>query len=108
MALASYGGKQGNDSNHFRISANGCFRLSKTVNGKFVDISGWKKSGKINKKNRLNKLRVEKRGKILYCYINGAKVYKSAFEPFSGNRVGFCIDKNQAVEFDNVVVKIEP
>lgn len=101
-------GKQGNDSNHFRISANGYFRLSKTVNGKFVDISGWKKSGKINKKNRLNRLSVEKRGNTLYCYINGARVYKSAFEPFSGNRVGFRIDKNQAVAFDNVIVKIEP
>jgi hypothetical protein len=100
-------GKQGNNSHHFRISANGYFKLSKNVNGKFVDISGWKKSGKINKKNGLNRLSVEKRGNTLYCYINGARVYKSAFEPFSGNRVGFRIDKNQAVEFDNVIVKIE-
>ena len=100
-------GKQGKNSHHFRISDNGYFKLSKNVNGKFVDISGWKKSGKINKKNGLNRLSVEKRGNTLYCYINGARVYQSAFEPFRGNRVGFRIDKNQAVEFDNVIVKIE-
>ncbi len=100
-------GKEGNNSHHFRISANGYFKLSKNVNGKFVDISGWKKSGKINKKNGLNRLSVEKRGNTLYCYINGARVYKSAFETFRGNRVGFRVDKNQAVEFDNVIVKIE-
>jgi len=101
-------GKQGNNSHHFRISDNGFFKLSKTVNGKFIDISGWKKSSKIIKNNRLNKLSVERRGNALFCYINGTRVYRSAFEPFRGNRVGFRIDKNQVAEFDDLVVKVEP
>ena len=100
-------GKEGNSSHHFQLSANGHFKLSKTVNGKFVNITGWKKSSKINKANKSNRLSIEKRGNILYCYINGASVYKSAFEPFGGNRVGLRIDKNQAVEFDNVIVTVE-
>ena len=100
-------GKKGNSSHHFRISANGHFKLAKNVNGKFVDISGWKKSDKINKNSKLNRLSVEKKGNILYCYINGARVYQSTFEPFPGNRVGLRIDKKQAVEFENVIVEVE-
>ena len=100
-------GKKGNSSHHFRISANGHFKLAKNDNGKFIDISGWKKSSKINKNMRLNRLRVEKRGNTLYCYINGAKVYQTKFEPFAGNRVGVRIDNKQAVEFDNIIVKVE-
>lgn len=100
-------GKKGNSSHHFRISANGHFKLAKNVNGKFIDISGWKKSSKINENMRLNRLSVEKRGNTLYCYINGARVYQTKFEPFSGNRVGIRIDNKQAIEFDNIIVKVE-
>ena len=66
-----------------------------------------KKSSKINKANKSNRLGVEKRGNVLYCSINGASVYQSAFEPFGGNRVGVRIDKKQTVEFDNVIVTVE-
>jgi hypothetical protein len=95
------------NSFHFQISANGYFRLAKNVNGKFVNISGWKKSSKVIKGNNLNRLGVAKRGNILYCYVNGARVYQTAFEPFSGSRAGFRVDKNQAIEFDNFVVKVK-
>ncbi len=99
-------GKGVNSSFHFRISANGYFKLSKTVNGKFVDISKWKKSSKINRGNVSNLLSVEKKGNTLYCYINGGLVYQSPFETFAGNKIGFRIDKNQAAEFDNLMVKV--
>ncbi len=100
-------GKHGNGSFHFRISANGYFKLSKTANGKFMDISGWERSSHINKGSETNRVSVERVGNTLYCYINGTYVYKSPFESFGGNRVGFRVDKDQAAEFDNLVVKVE-
>ncbi len=100
-------GIEGKNSFHFQISANGYFRLAKNVNGKFVNISGWKKSGKVIQGDSLNRLSVEKKGNVLYCYVNGTRVYQTAFESFDGSRAGFRVDKNQAIEFDNFVVKVK-
>jgi len=100
-------GIEGKNSFHFQISANGYFRLAKNLDGKFINVSGWKKSSKVIKANRLNRIGVEKRGNTLYCYINGTSVYQTAFEPFNGSRVGFRVDKKQAAEFDNLIVRVK-
>ncbi len=99
-------GNNGKNIYAFQISANGYFVFNKEVNGKVKSISGWLKSEYIHKLNRANRLSVEREGERLKFYINDKKVYEAAFESFTGNRIGFRVDHNQAVEFDNLLVQI--
>lgn len=88
----------------FGISANGSYRYSIKAGGTFINPIDWTKSELINK-NASNKIEVRKTGGIIEFYINDIKVNQSNFEDFFGNNVGFNVNRNQKVLFDNLLVE---
>jgi len=92
--------------NHFtfQISGDGHYIYGKCVDGKFISIFDWRKSGYINKNASSNKLSVKKKGDRIEFYINDHLVDDIKTEELSGTKAGFRIDNKQSIRIEKLTV----
>ena len=94
--------KNWNYSSELIINANRGYKIYDTKNND-VGVLNWRKDNIINKKG-VNALKVKRTGNLVEYFVNGRKVYQSAFRGFSGNNFGFVIFQPQVVLFDNLTI----
>ena len=105
----SYGlvwGRSSGNSFRFLITANGYYKIVRTVDGKEQKIISWTKTSIINKGNgSSNNLKVKKTNNRYSFYINGIYVNEADFEPFYGDYIGYVLYNKQKIAIDYLEVK---
>ena len=101
----AWGAANDNVSDYFQfiISGDGSYEVGKWKNGNNERIIKWTESPYINKwDGSRNKLSIIKEGTSMKFFINDQYVNEIKFRKFIGDRFGFLVCKNQAVEFDYI------
>lgn len=88
----------------FLISGNGNYQVGKKSNGKFSYLVKWTDSRFINKWNGKNTLSIKKTGNTTEFFINGNLVSQVPYEFFTGDKIGFFINKNIKINVDKLIV----
>ena len=102
-----FGTEDVDNSNYFMVTSNGYFRVSGYANGKYTAITDWIESDKINEMDKVNSLRVERKGDQIYFSVNSTVVHTLSASKIQifGTRVGFILNNEMRVEFDYLEVK---
>lgn len=87
----------------FGITANGYYRYRMRFLGEDKILIDWTKSDLISK-NGSNEIWIQKRGKNYEFFINSKKVDEYKFDDFFGTRLGFCVNNNQKILFDDLKI----
>ena len=96
------------DEYTFALLSSGKWGLSESSNGKQTMIK-FDTSRFINQGfGVLNKLRIDKRGKIWELFINDSSVYTMPAGTYFGHTIGFFCDKQTKAEFDDLKVTGTP
>lgn len=105
----SYGlvwGRSSGNSFRFLITANGYYKVVRTVDGKEQKIISWIKTPYVKKGNgSSNTLKVKKRNNRYTFYINDNYVNEADFEPFYGDYIGYVLYNKQKIAIDYLDVK---
>ena len=88
----------------FEISANGYYRISKTIEGEWSAIRDWTENSLINT-YMSNKLAVQKDGDQLKFFLNDSYLDQIPFVPFIDYGVGYVIWRDQTIEVDDLRVR---
>ncbi len=101
--------KDENNEYEFVISGNGQFKVIQWKGGNKKDLVAWTSYSGIKKwDNATNRLRIEKKGKIIKFFINDHYVAVVNSIENQGNRIGFVINETMEVMFNYLVYeKIE-
>ena len=94
-----WGSKGLGNSFMFLITNNGYFMVGAQADNKFITLKKWTKTKAI-KKDRFNRLRIEKEGLNMRFYINDQAVYSMNFMKFFGQFHGFVLQDGISVEAD--------
>lgn len=84
------------------LIAEGYYKLFRIVNGTYEEIIPWTRTEYIKRGASINRLKIHRSGSNCWIYVND--VYINKFYGFVelGNALGFFIDNNQAIEFDDL------
>jgi len=99
----SWGKPDGTNNYYFGITANGYYIYLICLGAKSEILINYTESEYINKKGS-NNISVKKRGSIIEFYINGHIVNQYTFYGFVGNYIGFLVDLNQKILFDDLKI----
>lgn len=100
-------GNDGKDFYAFGIYPDGKYKYGRQVNNEWGPISGSIASASVNAGiKKTNVIRVEKRGKDIFFFVNGAEVNKEKYEHFNGSHAGIGIQvfNKQIVDVDYLKV----
>lgn len=93
------------NSNFFCISGNQYYVISQYIDGEFKDVIKWNKDTSIVRPSgEYNDLMIQKIGQNLLFYVNNNQVYKTTYQPFKGNNIGFFLSKGISGEVDYLKV----
>lgn len=99
-----WGKSDGSNNYLFGISANGFYGYVFFLTGKSAEfLINFTESEYINKKGS-NNISVKKKGYIIEFYINEHIVNQTNFYGFVGDNVGFFVDRNQKILFDDLKI----
>ncbi|MEA2041619.1 MAG: OmpA family protein [Bacteroidota bacterium] len=101
-----WGAESWDNSYNFDISSSGNYRIWGYNNKKVFYIKEATASRQISSSGN-NTLKIKRTKAGLSYYINGTKVYSSAYKYFFGNYVGFLVDKNAGIVADFLVIRQE-
>lgn len=101
---------QSNDDGYYlRISGDGYYSISKTVDGEFQYLVDWDTSGKINQGNATNTIRIVCQGNTLTLYVNGSQLATTTDSSYTAGDVTLTATTFEStpteVHFDNLVVR---
>jgi outer membrane protein OmpA-like peptidoglycan-associated protein len=101
-----WGASGWDNSYNFEISESGYFQIWYYKKERQYFIKNKTKSSKINQRGT-NLLKIEKKGKKLNFYINGAFVHSATFQDFFGRFNGFIVESNSKIAADFINIKQE-
>lgn len=89
----------------FTISQNGKFRVFKYADRKYGQIRDWNAvTGTVQPTGKPNQFKIRKHGAELIFFLNGKEQYRTPFQSFFGNRVGYILYGKNSVLADNFLV----
>ncbi len=100
-----FGFKDTNNFFSFLLSGDGHYRYGEKRSGKFESITGWVRHPAIREGNGAsNRLAVHRRGGALFLFVNGTVVDRVPAKRLKGDKVGFQLNRKQAVSIDSLRV----
>ncbi len=87
------------DNYNLEISSDGYFRTAIQKDGSYDD-SEWKSTSYVNPKGQYNILKIKKRGKYLYYYVNGHLLDARSYSGDFGDDFGFVLRDRMRVTVD--------
>jgi len=89
----------------FVISDNGYYRISKYVDGKFIQQVSWKSAYSVRHPNTINILEIHRNAEIMEIYINSVLVEKLPVDTqVTGNNFGFVIYQNMKIRIHSLII----
>ncbi|MBI2967852.1 MAG: caspase family protein [Bacteroidetes bacterium] len=88
----------------FYISANGYTRFLKHMDDKWIGLTEWVVADNCHLHGE-NMLKVEVRGKLIKCYINGAEIFSINDSEIKEGQVGLAINSELHVAFDDFTIE---
>lgn len=89
----------------FTVSQTGKYRVFKYGDRKYGQIKDWTTvNGTVMPIGKPNQMKLKKVGAELVFFLNGKEQFRTAFQSFFGNRVGFILYGKNSVEADNFLV----
>ena len=90
---------------YFLINADGYYKIGYMYNGAGGELKEWEKTPYINKNADKNLIKVNCVNYTMYYSINGEIVFTKDFYTLMGNYMGFLIEGEKEVLFENLIVK---
>ena len=95
-----WGYKNNENGNNFYINSEKEFAISSVVNGNEVELVDWEDADIINEMGEYNVLKVEKKNRNYYYYINDSLVYEQTMTLNLNNFFAFFIEDDITIEID--------